>query len=340
MFKGQASTCDSVQQSVAAENILAESGTCNSVRQTFGDSCCQDECQLCETANGNNQLLDLKSEHLVQQGDISATCSEISEVLTKTAASDATCTTAKTQLASQCCYQQCTLCGEEGMSTEWYATVSFQGMATTCLGIDYMLRAEQIRGGSDRCNEFGEVYRERCCYPTNACQLCRADDTLYEVDEERLVTVEQVSQSTTTTCAAMNDGMAQIDKTDDACTAAKQAFFGQCCQLSDVINSGSPLVDPGEEGGGGGGGGEPAGNPSPSPGTPAGGSRPNGPPTPINGMPSSAEPAGSSPPNSEGQPSSSLTDEPSEPPPGLPGKTPGTPQVQAVELGLRGLFSG
>ena len=67
----------------------------------------------------------------------------------------------------------------EGMSAEWNATVAFQGLTATCLGLDYMLRAEQVSDGTVKCSQLQGQYMDQCCYPSdqvpasNSCQLCK-----------------------------------------------------------------------------------------------------------------------------------------------------------------------
>ena len=112
------------------------------------------------------------------------------------------------------------LCGDpsKGMSTEWYATVAFQGVTTTYLGSDYMLRAEQVSYGTEKCSELQGQHMDQCYYPSdqipasNSCHLCKSDDTLYGIILRNTVTIEQSTQSSTITCTAMHDAMAKLEK--------------------------------------------------------------------------------------------------------------------------------
>ena len=276
----------------------------------YRGSCCYDECQLCQTPN--DDFLDLRSEHVVKQGGYEASCQEISNILSTSAKDDTICTDAQTQLGGECCYEQCTLCGDpsDDGSTDWYATVTFQGLTTTCLGLDYMLRIEQISGGSDQCSELRGAYMDRCCHASkNSCQLCKADDKLYEVDRSKTVTVEQSVKSTFTTCTAMNDSLSKLETSDEECMEGKQTYFGQCCDLSNLIVSDNDISPVG------GGGGSSNNNVSPgdgwsmqqpSPGAigvsnpaPTGGGASN--PAPAGGVVSNPAPAPTSP-GSKGQP--------------------------------------
>lgn len=305
-FQTQTTSCGNIDALLLSGNILVDSAICNSIRDEYDDPCCYDECQLCRTSDGN--FLDLRSEHVVKQGGYEATCQDISSILNTMAESDDTCNDAQTQMGEECCYQQCTLCGDEsatGMSTEWYATVSFQGLTTTCLGLDYYLRAEQINDGSETCGEFRGTYMDRCCYAQNSCQLCRAEDKLYEIDPTMTVTIQQPARLTTLTCPAVDDSMSKLDKDDQACTDGRQAFFEQCCDLGNAIVLDSGVVPVGAP--------QPQPSPGqlspgqPPPGQPSAVDRPNGTPsagTTLNdtsdGEPVSATPSSSSSPSSEG----------------------------------------
>ena len=288
-FNSQTTTCASLDEMLKAEEILAESATCSSVRDMYKNTCCVDTCELCMTPEGDHW--DLKSDYLVKQGGYEATCADVSSILSTSTKGDKICTDAQTQLGAECCYQRCNLC-EDQSETEWYATLQFQGIMTTCLGLDYMLRAEQISDGSDRCSELQGQYNDRCCSASssssgsgsasqasssNACQLCMVDDNLYEINEGQTVTIEKkqsnVRQSgTTTTCIAMHDSLeANFDKSDDECTQGRQAYFGQCCNLSNLIPPEENTSNGSSSGEGGGSGGESnssestGGVPAPSP---------------------------------------------------------------------------
>ncbi len=64
------------------------------------------------------------------------------------------CMDTKEQLANQCCYQQCLLCKVGIMSTNWYKAVAYEGLTTTCLGIDCVLRAQQVLDRSYWCTKL------------------------------------------------------------------------------------------------------------------------------------------------------------------------------------------
>lgn len=252
-FNAQATTCANLEGILSRENIKEGSATCTAVQEQYRNTCCYEECQLCQTPDKG--FLDLRSDHVVTQGGYEARCDEIDSILsTSSAKGEKICTDAQLQFGSECCYQQCTLCGDNpNMSTEWYATVTYNGLATTCLGLDYMLRVEKISDGTDRCSELQRLYTDRCCYSAfaaNSCQLCRVDDKLYEIFPSKTVTVEQSpspqrtyarQQSTaTTTCSAINDSLTSFDSSDRRCTEGKQEFFGECCDFGNSLVGSGP----------------------------------------------------------------------------------------------------
>lgn len=233
----------------AEENPVVQSATCNSVRGMYKDACCSEECQLCKSSGGN--LLDLKGDVVVQQGGYDASCRDISIMLSKSySATESMCTDAHTELAETCCYQQCTLCADqsESESTFWFNTVLYQGLTTTCLGLDYLLRAEQLMDGSDRCSALQEQYTNQCCYQTaNSCQLCdAASDNQFELDSNKIVTVQQ--SSTTKPCSALNYSLAKYQKSDAQCQEERQVYFSECCVLkTDAVTEFDPTSIGGSE---------------------------------------------------------------------------------------------
>ena len=229
-YKTQSTTCGNLDIMLGIESILSTSGTCSSVRNAYRQSCCQEQCQLCQTSSG--VLLDLMKENTVRQGGYEATCQEIGSMLSDYSSGERMCADAKTQLSDQCCYRQCSLCSTGTMSTEWYKTVIFQGLSTTCLGLDYLLRNERVSDGSYRCSELQNQYMSQCCRASaTACVLCSSDKTIYKMHANKDVT----EQSIRTTCAAVSDSLTRLDKCDEQCTQRKQALFGQCCELGSVV---------------------------------------------------------------------------------------------------------
>jgi hypothetical protein len=231
---GKDVTCDSVEKMFTDENILLGSDNCNSVQKLYQDTCCYNACQLCEMATG--EFLDLQ-DVLLQKGGYSATCQEVNNILSATPKEDKMCSDAKGQLAGDCCYKQCTLCdADAGETTSWYATINFQGIQSTCLGLDFMLRTEQVGYGSDQCSSM-EAYKEQCCYvaPSNPCQLCEADGKVYEVNTAKSITT--IERQSTTSCAWINDDLAKLSSDDQQCKSGKGSYFGQCCDLTEVIGS-------------------------------------------------------------------------------------------------------
>ena len=226
----------------AEENPVVQSSTCNSVRDMYKNDCCSEECQLCKTSSGI--LLDLRGDVVVQQGGYDASCQSISDMLSKSYfAKEAICSDAQTELAGKCCYQQCTLCGDqsESISTLWFNTVTYQGLTTTCLGLDYMLRAEQLRDGSDRCSALQVQYINQCCHQSaNSCQLCVAGEALYEIDSSKNVTIYQSQSSSTKPCSVVNLSLAKYQETDEKCMEERQIYFGECCISNDVVDAFDP----------------------------------------------------------------------------------------------------
>ena len=172
---------------LGVEGIPEESATCVSVREAYRNDRCRGDCRICQTSG--DDLLDLRSEHVVRQGDYEASCQEIDDILGGSSSAERICADAKAQLAEQTCYRQCSLCSMGTMRTEWYEMVVYEGLTTTCLGIDYVLRTQQVSDGSYRCSELRGEYVSQCCQASGtACVLCSPDDKLYQIYSDKLVT--------------------------------------------------------------------------------------------------------------------------------------------------------
>jgi len=91
------------------------------------------QCEFCLTPEG--QYLDLRVDRVIKQGGYEATCLEVNTIVRSSSNDSKLCTDSKSQLASKCCYDQCSLCAGDPSNIEWYATVQFQGVQTTCLGM-------------------------------------------------------------------------------------------------------------------------------------------------------------------------------------------------------------
>lgn len=230
-INGKDVTCGSVENMFTFEKILMGSDNCNSIQKMYQETCCFDGCQLCELSTGG--FLDLQ-DVLLEKGAYSATCSEVNNILSANSKDDKMCLDAKEQLAGECCYKQCTLCNTD-KSTSWYATVNFEGIQSTCLGLDFMLRNEQVSYGSDRCSNTRGMYESQCCYvaPENPCQLCEADGKVYGVNSAKSVTT--LERQSAMSCAWLNDNLSKLPGDDEQCEQDKAAYFGQCCDLSGII---------------------------------------------------------------------------------------------------------
>lgn len=246
------------------------------MRDIYQNTCCVEKCQLCSDAGSKS---DLAKDLLIRQGGYEATCGEINDILSTSAKTSSICKDSTAQMGTECCYEQCSLCDDKS-DTEWYATVQFQGLTTTCLGMDYLLRAEYIAAGSNRCSTLQDQYTNTCCTSQDTtssgtgsmsslssssestCQLCMADNKLYDLVNGKVVSI--AGQSSTTTCQALNDSLAaNFEEGDKECTQGKQSFFGQCCNLSNIIVSDTTKPAGGGQTGGGSSSAVPGSSPTP-----------------------------------------------------------------------------
>ena len=230
---GATTTCGDLNWMLSMESVQRESDECSAMQDTHAATCCFDECHVCQKADGG--FLDIKTDLVVQKGGYSATCGEVNDILLASTEDDEdTCSDARDELVEECCYEQCTLCGHHpDATTEWYATVKFGGLTTTCLGLDYMLRNEQLGVGSDKCLSVRKDFVDECCYipPEEPCRLCEADAVLYGLDDSAMVAAGRSSA----TCERMHESFLRLETSSQECTKAKQTYFGGCCDLSTVV---------------------------------------------------------------------------------------------------------
>jgi hypothetical protein len=225
-FEGNPSTCGKVSEVVSQFNADA----CTTAQAQYQDECCYDGCQLCQTMEGD--FLDIKRDHVVTKGDYTATCDEIQNLLTTFATNEEICSKSQSQLAEECCYDQCSLC-DDSETTKWNSIVQFENVTTTCLGLDYVLRREQTLSGSEKCTDLQEQYSSQCCRnatKVEPCQLCKADNgNVYNVNE---LTLQQFRS--TTTCSAMAAAMVVMESSDISCSSAREKYFDPCCNMTDA----------------------------------------------------------------------------------------------------------
>ena len=229
MFQGNPSTCGELNVMVGQFNPDA----CMTVREMYQETCCYDGCQLCQTMEGD--FLDLRKDHVVKKGEYTATCDEIQNLLTTFATSEEICAKSQSELAEECCYDQCSLC-EDNESTKWNSIVQFGNVTTTCLGLDYLLRTEQISSKSERCTDLQEEYESQCCRvgsKPDTCQLCKAENgDTYGVKNATLAQLG-IGDSTIT-CEAVASAMVVMESADAQCISAKEKYFDPCCNLTDA----------------------------------------------------------------------------------------------------------
>ena len=160
-FNGKLITYGDMEQQLEAQRIHMVSDTCTKIEKLHQQDCCFVRCDICWDGR---ELLDLRGDRLVRQGDHEASCLEIDSMLRSSDEKDEICVDARAQLGDACCYEQCKLCGGAGAGRDnWESTVTFEGMTTSCLGLDFMLRREEVSEGGSLCGQFREEYGAVCC---------------------------------------------------------------------------------------------------------------------------------------------------------------------------------
>jgi len=223
---GNSMTCLELDGIVAESEIQSGSGQCGQLLEVAAPACCYEPptkpCNMC--ASGS-EFTDVMSSVIVEYGGTTATCGQIFNTLFSREENDGeTCSLIKQDLASQCCYNKCSLCGD--LQTNAGLTVIHDGTQVGCSQFDsYLFASSVVEEGSNECLAFQDEHRDACCYDIS-CSLCANGNDLYTTKETTMV---QYSGSEVACGEVANFLFQQQKSQDNACLAAKENVFSDCC---------------------------------------------------------------------------------------------------------------
>jgi hypothetical protein len=222
---GNSLTCLELDEVIGNSQIEQGSDQCNEVLDVAAPACCYEPpttpCNICQS--GSN-FLDVMSSVQVEYGGTTATCGQIFNALnTREEADSDTCSMVTADLASKCCYDKCSLCGDLQLNAAM--SVENDGVKIGCSEFDsFIFASNMITEGTEECSAFQTEYRETCCYDV-PCGLCSKGDKLYSIKEDASVTYG----GTQTTCSDVSDFLAQEMSQSNNCLAAQENIFNDCC---------------------------------------------------------------------------------------------------------------
>ena len=236
---GNSMTCLELDGIITESEIQSGSEQCSQLLEVAAPACCyeppSEPCNLCQ--NGSESF-DVMSTVTVDYGGTQATCGQIFNTLfSREEHNSETCSLIKQDLASQCCYNKCSLCG--GLQTNAELTVMHDETQLGCSEFDsYIFASNLIEEGTGECKAFQDEHRETCCYDVQ-CSLCSKGDDIYTTKETSVVQFGGDS----TTCGEVANFLYQQEMSQgNACLAAQENIFSDCCfQQCELCQAGATV---------------------------------------------------------------------------------------------------
>lgn len=222
---GNSMTCLELDSVISNSLIEQGSQQCKEVLDVAAPACCYEPptepCHICQT---DTDILDVQSEKNIEYGGATATCGQIFNALyTREEAESQTCSMVSADLASQCCYDKCDLCG--GLQLDAATTVDHSGTMVGCSEFDsFIFASNLITEGTEECSAFQAEYRDTCCYDV-PCKLCSREGEVYSIKEDASVTYG----GTPTTCSDVSEFLSTDMSQSNTCLAAQENIFNDCC---------------------------------------------------------------------------------------------------------------
>ena len=236
---GNSMTCLELDGIITESEIQSGSEQCSQLLEVAAPSCCyeppSEPCNLCQ--NGSESF-DVMSTVTVDYGGTQATCGQIFNTLfSREEHESETCSLIKKDLASQCCYNKCSLCG--GLQTNAELTVMHDETQLGCSEFDsYIFASNLIEEGTGECKAFQDEHKDTCCYDVQ-CSLCSKGDDIYTTKETSVVQFGGDS----TTCGEVANFLYQQEMSQgNACLAAQENIFSDCCfQQCELCEAGATV---------------------------------------------------------------------------------------------------
>jgi hypothetical protein len=236
---GKTMTCLELDGIVTESQIQSGSDQCSQLLEVAAPACCYvpptEPCHMCKNGFGFD---DVKFSFAVEYGGSNTTCGQIFNTLFSREEHDSeSCSLISQDLASKCCYDQCSLCG--GLQTDAAITVAHDDAKLGCSEFDSnIFSSNLIEEGSNECKAFQSEHRKACCYDI-ACSLCAKGDDIYTTKESSMV---QYGGSQVSCGEVANFLFEQEMSQSNVCLAAQENIFSDCCfQQCEICDAGSSI---------------------------------------------------------------------------------------------------
>lgn len=219
-WNGKEMKCSDIKSRISSREE-AESDVCTDAQSTLQDSCCIDQCEICDKPLKTDFVMTVYHEGVTKQ------CTEVDTYFYEKSilASSEECSSTKSQV-SECCYEApqtpCNLCRKD---TEYFDlmvtnSATYMGQKTTCSDVsDMMFRREEEDG--ETCSAAKDDLFDACC--DTKCSLCAGQGLEAGVK----VSHEGVMK----TCLELDLGLgpASIVIRSDECEEITSQFSDSCC---------------------------------------------------------------------------------------------------------------
>ena len=228
-FYGATTTCADLNSFLVSRE--EESGfMCQAARAELQESCCFRKCDFCR-AGGS-----LYWDNPVEFNGLIFTCGELMRILSDKVVEQGSdeCDSVQAQYFDACCNgpsskipnadNKCEICTS---AKDWYAEVTYDGRAMSCLEFDTVLLKSGVLGESAQCKQIRSEYSRQCCYvpPENPCNLCHVGQNSFSV-LDKMISYNGVE----TNCYGIHNHLAtRVEMEDDMCLTTQSDLFGSCC---------------------------------------------------------------------------------------------------------------
>jgi hypothetical protein len=221
----------------ANNNVYEGSSECLASRAKYFNDCCyntpKNSCDICP------EQWTFYLEKTTLFNGYQSECSRVgAHFSTKYEMNSEECKEAKTSHSYDCCFEPCTLCGDQ--QSNWEASVYFSGEDIRCNEFDIMFREEGIIHDSSRCQMTQDLYSGDCCIPSlgTPCDICQTE----KIDKHLKTGETPVSyEGAMTTCLNVYTKLfSTVEQDTEMCSRAQKALLDQCCEHLDENLDGNP----------------------------------------------------------------------------------------------------
>ena len=223
-YNGEAMTCGDLGKRLGPDE--ADSEMCLEAQKEHWDTCCYNQCTLCEGQG-------VKWWDEIEYEEEPLNCGELDGILyaNQTEVEDDLCQDVLSEFRNECCYDfptdPCDVCTKDGKKHTLMPgeEVEYNGSTFTCAEVNNFL--SPFESTTKQCTEVQELSFDTCCF--DRCSLCGQGARL---DAEVLVEIEgEDGETEQGSCADIESGLFQGRTADNSkeCTETRTLHYDACC---------------------------------------------------------------------------------------------------------------